>query len=93
MLTAIKNALARWKRRRNAIALASRCFEEATGQRVIANMSKVISAESGRCVVRLCHGDTCPPQRTFYAVYDDGAHVRELTFEEAAEKYGVKPWR
>jgi hypothetical protein len=90
----IKGLLNNWRRQRNAIRIAVQYFESNGGRKVIRSMCSIIAAETERCVVQVCYGDTRPPGSIFYAVYDfPQQEVTELPFEEVAIAYGVKPWR
>ncbi len=93
MFDFLTKTLAKRERKRKAIEFASRYFETISGQKVILSMCKIIATEDDRCVVRLCCGNSRPPQRKYYAVYDRSGEVTELTFDEASAKYDEKPWR
>jgi hypothetical protein len=82
-----------WKRRQNAIYVAVRYFENSSRQKAIRPMCSAIAIETERCIVRVCYGNTKPPSRIFYAVYDLFQEVTELPFEEVSIVYGEKAWR
>ena len=93
MFDFIRNRLKKWRRKREAVRVAIRHFEDSGGRDVIRSMCSVIAVESERCIVRVCHEHTRPPRRRYYAVYGDTGDVKELSFETVAAAYGERPWR
>lgn len=90
MFAAFSRWLAARAHRRAVVASAVRHFE-ATGRRAIRGMCVVISEEARGAVVRVCHGDTRPPSRSWFVVGPIGV-VAELSWAEA-ERLGERPWR
>jgi len=88
-----KRVLKNRKRQREAVHTAIRYFENAAQRKAIRAMSRIIATEKNRCIVRVCYGDTRPPHRNFYAIYDSPQEITELEFEEVAILYNEKPWR
>lgn len=72
---------------------AIRHFETSTGAHAIESMCWVVGRRRNELIVRICHGDTTPPRRRWFAVPRAGnGQIRELTLEEAQEF--VEPvWR
>jgi hypothetical protein len=79
-------------RRREAAAVAIRCFEAQTGGRGDPRTTYVIHEDAAGYVVRVCHGDARPPHRAWVWVAADFAHSRVLTFAEV-EPLGERPNR
>ncbi len=75
-----------------ALAAAVRHFELTSGQAAHRGMGAVIGKDPRGMVVRICHGGTRPPRRTWYIVGTDGSVVTELSHAEAAQ-FGESPWR
>lgn len=92
LVSIIKGMLNNWRRQQKAIRIATRYFENNSGQKVSRRMCSTIATETECCVVRVCYGNTKPPSRIFYAVYDLSQEVTELPFEEVAVIYGEKLW-
>jgi hypothetical protein len=79
-------------RRREAAAVAIHCFEAHTGGRGDSRTTYVIHEAAAGFVVRVCYGDTRPPQRAWFWVSADFTTCRTLTFEEVAP-LGERPNR
>ena len=76
-------------RKRLALDRALEAFVRARGTTPMA--AHLLRLESDHAVVRVMHfTNHVPPDRAWYAVFDDGT-IRELAFEEVSHIEG--PWR
>jgi hypothetical protein len=86
----------RWKleaRQRKKVAIRRACeaFEKSRG--IVPMNGYVIHAGEGRTIVRIMYSsDRIPPDRTWFAVPDDGSSARELDADEAL-KFDKALWR
>ena len=90
MLTSLLNWWRGAIRRRRAIQTAARSVTRDRGVR--AYMVSVIHEDDTRTVVRVCFGETMPPQRVWVGVPHHEGTVEELDWHDA-QRIGETPWR
>jgi hypothetical protein len=88
--------LSKWfeqrQRKRAAVAAAVRYFEAVSGKSAHHRISSVIGEKDDQLIVRVCHGHTKPPGRSWFLVARDGSITGELSFADV-QVVGGGYWR